>query len=182
MQRLHLAPIVAGVCVVALSACGSSGPSSAAASGSPNPQFQKDALKMSQCMRASGVPNFPDPNSSGGIDIGQTSGLDPRSPAFQAATAKCSKLLPGGGPGSHPIPPAQRRELIAQSQCMRTHGVPNYPDPQFGAGTVKIGFGPNAGIDPSSPVFQQAQKTCALLGPKGKGPKGGGNFAFRIAG
>jgi hypothetical protein len=161
-----------------LSACGSTGPSSAAASGAPNPKTAADFLKFSQCMRSHGVSKFPDPSPGGGISISDSSGVNPQSPSFQAAQKVCQKLLPGGGPGAHPLSAAQREQLIAQSQCMRTHGVPNFPDPQFQGGGVRIGLGPNSGIQPSSPAFQQAVKACGGLGRKGS--KGG--FAVRIAG
>ena len=51
------------------------------------------------------------------------------------------------------------------SRCMRSHGVPNFPDPQFqtapgGGFGVKIG-GP--GVNPSSPAFQAAQKACGKI-------------------
>jgi len=55
---------------------------------------------------------------------------------------------------------------------MRSHGVANYPDPQFGSGglgAVRIG-GPGSGLDPNSPIFQRAMQACASfgLGPKGR--------------
>jgi hypothetical protein len=51
---------------------------------------------------------------------------------------------------------------------MRSHGVPNFPDPSGGG----AGFNLNGtGINPQSPVFQSAQHTCFRLLP------GGGPFA-----
>jgi hypothetical protein len=52
-------------------------------------------LKLSVCMRAHGVPNFPDPTSSG-LHIGPN--LDPNSPQFQAAQKACARFFPGGSP------------------------------------------------------------------------------------
>jgi hypothetical protein len=43
---------------------------------------------------------------------------------------------------------------------MRSHGVTNFPDPQFSPGRVSIQIRGN-GIDPSSPIFKSAQKACA---------------------
>ncbi|MHB1834987.1 MAG: hypothetical protein ACYCXW_08475 [Solirubrobacteraceae bacterium] len=48
------------------------------------------------------------------------------------------------------------------AQCMRSHGVSNFPDPSDGA--IQIG---GSGIDPSSPAFQRAQNACAKYSPKG---------------
>jgi hypothetical protein len=54
-------------------------------------------LKLAYCMRAHGVPKFPDPTSNG-IRISPSSGLDPQSPQFQAAQKACAKDFPGGTP------------------------------------------------------------------------------------
>jgi hypothetical protein len=43
--------------------------------------------------------------------------------------------------------------------CLRTHGVPNMPVPGPGNWVAA------AGVDPSSPRFQQAERVCALLAP-----------------
>jgi hypothetical protein len=83
-------------------------------------------------MRSNGVPNFPDPNTGRG-PIFDMSGVDPSSPAFQAAQAKCQKLMGGGppGPGSTTHPSAQTlAKLLRIARCMRQHGVPQFPDPQ----------------------------------------------------
>ena len=74
-------------------------------------QQRKDfaaALKLSHCMRAHGVPKFPDPSppssgpqtqsqsGSGGNSAG-TNGVDPNSPQFKSAFQACKSLAPGGG-------------------------------------------------------------------------------------
>jgi hypothetical protein len=143
---------------VALAGCGGTGPSSAAASGAPNPAAHAEFLKFSQCMRSHGVPNFPDPSAGGGIRLDSSSGLDPRSPSFQSAQQTCRKLLPGGGP-PRDVPAAQRREMLANAECMRKHGVPNFPDPTFPKGGG-VGVGLPPGISPQSPAFQAAAKAC----------------------
>ena len=52
------------------------------------------------------------------------------------------------------------------AECMRSHDVPNFPDPGANGG----GFHPIAGINPSSPAFQSAQHACAKLQPGGGNP------------
>ena len=60
---------------------------------------------------------------------------------------------------------------IKFADCMRSHGVPNFPDPTSGGGGVKIPLG--SGVNPQSPAFQSAQKACSKLlpgGGPGRGP------------
>jgi hypothetical protein len=119
-----------------------------------------DMTKFSACMRSHGVPNFPDPSAQGGISITPSMGIDPGSSQFQAAQSACQKLMPKGTPPS----PAQQARMQAQalkfSACMRSHGVPKFPDPTFGNGGVGIKISGGSGIDPTSPQFQAAQKAC----------------------
>jgi hypothetical protein len=67
--------------------------------------IRQSALKMAACMRAHGVPNFPDPivntGPGGGVSVritGAGGGIDPSSPAFQSAQKECGPLFkkPGG--------------------------------------------------------------------------------------
>lgn len=61
--------------------------------------------------------------------------------------------------------PAQRvqQEVVGLlfSRCMRSHGVPNYPDPPApsGGGVGLFVFG-GSGIDPAAPLFRIAQRSC----------------------
>lgn len=52
------------------------------------------ALKFSPCMRAHGVPNFPDPGSDGRIPDPGSLGINQGSPKFQAANQACRKYRP----------------------------------------------------------------------------------------
>jgi hypothetical protein len=47
-----------------------------------------------KCMRANGVPDFPDPTEQGIQINGNTSALDPASPSMKAADQKCQKYAP----------------------------------------------------------------------------------------
>jgi hypothetical protein len=143
-----------------LAACGSSHkPQATAGSGGP--------LQVAKCMRAHGVTNFPDPTAGGGISITPAGGgisitpgdgLNTQSPTFRSAIVACKKLLGPKGP-PHSIPASFRRQAIANAQCMREHGVPNFPDPQFPAGGGMM-FTLPSGVSPNSPAFQQAQRIC----------------------
>jgi hypothetical protein len=126
-------------------------------------------------MRAHGVPNFPDPSASGALSITPSSGINPQSVQVQAAFDACGKLLALGG---HAPTPAQQAQALAQalrfSQCMRKHGVANFPDPQGGGGgRVSLKLNAKSGIDPRSPMFEAAQKVCQpnLPALPGSGPE-----------
>jgi hypothetical protein len=166
--------LVAVSCAVALAGCGFTGGSSeAASSGGPqSPAVTADFLKFSRCMRTHGVPNFPDPGSNG-IQLTPGSGVDPASPAFKAAQGECKNDLPGGGPkGPPPAPSASDvRAALTWAQCIRKHGVPNFPDPstkssQEGLFFRGVAFPVGPGFNPQSPAFEQAQKSCGM-GPSG---------------
>jgi hypothetical protein len=59
----------------------------------------------------------------------------------------------------------------AFARCMRSHGVPNFPDPKATGNTIEI-LGANSGVNVQSPAFQSAQKSCKHLLPGG-GPGSG---------
>jgi hypothetical protein len=171
---------LAGACI-AVAGCGSSSSSSYnAGSTGPNVTAAANAqgLKLAQCIRAHGVPNFPDPtsNGSGGIQIQQSdrsgsgsttkvNGVPVNGPAFRSAMNSCKSDLPNGGHPTAAQTAQQKAKALAMSRCMRSHGVPNFPDPTFVNGPngglgVRIG---GAGIDPSSPAFQAASKACGSI-------------------
>ena len=58
-------------------------------------------LRYARCMRAHGMPDFPDPDPGGGLQIKASRGsdLDPNSPLYKAADQACKHYMPGGGHG-----------------------------------------------------------------------------------
>ncbi len=168
-RRRHrlFALLTAVVCVIAGAGCGSSRPKPSASS------HASSFLAFSECMRSHGVTDFPDPSGQGGINIAGT-GVNPSSPAFEAARSTCKKLLPGGGPPAH-ASEQQKQQLIATSECMRSHGVTGFPDPTTettpptdpqnysiveGIGDVWL-LVPST-INVNSPAFKQAAKACSF--------------------
>lgn len=126
-----------------------------------------DGTKFSACMRKNGVPNFPDPNAQGVIQLGSADGIDLGSPKFRAAQQACRSALPNGGqPSAQQIAKAQKGAL-AFSACMRRQGIKDFPDPTFSGGGVSLRLrgGPGSDLDPQSPLFQKAQAACQGLLP-----------------
>ncbi len=54
-------------------------------------------LRYAGCMRAHGVPGFPDPVVQGDSIRWGNGQFNPHSPLFQSAQGSCRHLLPGGG-------------------------------------------------------------------------------------
>jgi hypothetical protein len=61
---------------------------------------------------------------------------------------------------------------FAFAQCMRSHGVSDFPDPKITGNFIQI-LGHNSGVNEQSPAFQSAQTSCKHLlpgGGSGSGP------------
>jgi hypothetical protein len=80
------------------------------------------------------------------------------SPAPTAGSESTTAAQTGGSGASGGTALAQ---AVAYSQCIRSHGVSNFPDP---VQTPSGGYGyRTAGIDPNSPAFQGALQACKAL-------------------
>jgi hypothetical protein len=60
-------------------------------------------------------------------------------------------------------PPSYAKSQLAAAACIRKHGVPDFPDPTFGAGGAQVNLHAPLGML-TSPAFERAQKECAKLG------------------
>jgi hypothetical protein len=155
---------VAGVTVLAVGCGGTRTPSASR----PPDRAARDAVAYSTCMRAHGLPDFPDPDSRGGFVIGIHPGSDlsARSPQYRSANNACGRLLLNGGREA----PVQEQQDIARflryAACMRAHGEPQFPDPTVSGGGVDVIL-KGSGVDPGSPQFASAQHACRSLAPGG---------------
>jgi hypothetical protein len=134
--RLVAVPVVA---ILLLAGCQSGG-SHAAATASPTALTDAQLLAVgrqySQCIRNHGVPDFPDL-----VIVSGTLGLpdDPSSEAAkvaqqhnQAATDACQPILDAlpAAARKNPTPSAEElQNLLKYAQCLRQHGIPEWPDP-----------------------------------------------------
>ena len=147
-----LAAAVAGI-VLLVAACGGSGGGSPAAAGPA--AFQK-ALAYAQCSVPT-APSWPDPDSQGNFISAKANRADFLAPA--SVNNVCEHLLPNDGRTNA----AQHQQIMSSglkySACMRSHGIPNFPDPGTNGG-FNLGVIKGLGIDTSAPQFQSAQQTC----------------------
>jgi hypothetical protein len=144
-------------------ACGSS-PSSAGSAGSPNTggPAASQQVAFARCVRAHGVPNFPDPDSSGKFSKQALQQLGVSKSRLRAAINPCSHLLPGQAP----ITVQDQQDYLKAASCMRSHGIAEFPDPTFSSGSASFTM-PTPGVNTSSPQFTRAEQICRRLIPAG---------------
>ena len=142
----------------------------AASSGAfPNlQQVYQQSLAYAGCMRTHGEPNYPDPilvNNSHEKGVTTPGNVNQNSPQYRAANSACKHLLPNDGNGPTQAQVQQgMATLVKAAECMRSHGVPNFPDPTESNGGKAIGFQMN-GVDPNTQQFRGAQRACRSLSP-----------------
>jgi len=155
-----------------LAAACSGSPSSTGPGGSPNAggSATSQLVAYTQCMRSHGVPDYPGPDSSGQmpkITSGQQVGVsDSRLTAAQGA---CQDLWPYQAPTE-----AQQRQQLTDdvkfAQCMRSHGVPDFPGPTSSDGRVEFVISVSRdGFDPHSPRIIAKAHECQYVLPAGTG-------------
>ena len=165
------AAIIATAVLVLLAAACSGSPSSTGSGGSPaaaGSARSPSALAYSACMRSQGVPNYPDPDRSGQLPKTDAQLLGVSTSQYQAAQQACRHLLPTGGSPEDCMlnsncPPALVQQMLAAdrklARCMRSHGVPNFPDPTNGGASGPVFNITKAGIsDAASHTHQFISK------------------------
>jgi hypothetical protein len=182
--RTAAAVMATAVLALLAAACGGSG-SSTGSRGSPNAPggstSSASAVAYPACMRSHGVPNYPDPDSSGQLPKPDAHHLGVSSSQLQATQQACQHLLPNNGDAINvrsvqqcmladdcPKSLVQRvlNEERSFARCMRSHGVPNWPDPitdsqgrpVFAISISKDGFNPY-----SKPIWAKGNDCSHLM-------------------
>jgi hypothetical protein len=159
--------IMAAAALLAV-ACSDS-PSSSGSGHTANagtPATAASAVRYTSCMRSHGVPDYPYPNSAGQlpkIDPASEAQLGVSASRLNTAQTACQNLWPYQGPTQA----QQRQELtdaLTFARCMRSDGVPNWPDPTTDPDSGRVEFVINSsqvGFDPRSPSPQILAKARA---------------------
>jgi hypothetical protein len=145
IARTAAAVIAAAALALLMAACSSGSPSSTGSAGSPKDSASSpSAVSYSVCIRSHGVPNYPDPDSSGTLPKPDAQAFGVSSSQLQTAQRACQHLLPATGGSltasslqqcylSDVCPQALVQQAVSEglkfSRCMRSHGVPRWPDP-----------------------------------------------------
>jgi hypothetical protein len=163
-----LAPIA-----VLMAACTASTSSDSPASGTSAASAVSEpgtgALAFARCMRANGLPKWPDPTGSGVFNksqLQQTGYTQAQTRAVE--DGPCKNVLPTAAPSASASPTItvqQQQDYLDAVACMRSHGITNFPDPTFSGGHVTLV--PPPGLQTSGTLFTQAQHICQQLIPAG---------------
>ena len=129
-------------------------------------------MALSKCTRANGLPHFSDRAAGPGGSVGVNGlmegpngsfvvdGITFAGPAFCTARKTCAEYLAPNGPPSA-LSASQKAAALANAECMRKRGVPNFPDPTFATGgAANVNLGP--GLNPLSTAFERAASECGL--------------------
>ena len=135
-------------------------------------------------MRSHGLPSFPDPGANGQVPKADPLALGVSSSQLQAAQTACQRLYPtnGGSLGASlrqceetgNCPQAMVQQVVIAmrrfSRCMRSHGVPNWPDPSVDSeGRPGFNLVPIHGTDWNAPYIQNKIYQCEHVMPAGGG-------------
>lgn len=162
------ARVIAAAALVPLAACAASGsPKAAPAANS------QTGIDYAGCMRSHGVQRYPDPSKSNELP----SGLPKVSPQqlqvsdaqYQAAQNACAHLLPNGGQLTQSQSQQDLNAMRRFARCMRSHGVPTWPDPSNGPAGWGFDLVNSRGFDPDSQQIDNTMGVCQRALPHGTG-------------
>jgi hypothetical protein len=151
---------VAALALLAAGCGGNGSPHVASGTHTAATTGQNAMLSYSHCMRAHGLPHFPDPQQMGTnpkLVIRRLIGDDPH---FPVAARACESLLPNVRSGRQETPQQMHARVAAElsfARCMRGHGLSRFPDPN-GQGELSVEMVQAQGIDVhSTPVLHVVQ-------------------------
>jgi hypothetical protein len=86
--------------------------------------------QLAHCIRSHGMPGWPDPIINPLTSAPDWPQSAPRLPAsIEQACQSVASRLPPDAQQSQPPTPASMQALVRFARCMRSHGVPAWPDP-----------------------------------------------------
>jgi hypothetical protein len=153
------APLVTAVALLA-AGCGSSTHSGNSSSNRPEASGQLSvAAAFSRCVRAHGLPNYPDPTAANPKITAPQLGVSQSQ--YRAAMTPCTHLLPNDGGSQETAAQARTRlaDELSFAKCMRSRGVARFPDPTA-QGDLSIHMVEAQGIDVHSPAVLRVVTAC----------------------
>ena len=175
-RRALVALVLVGLIALVGAGCGSnaatgtassasnngSGASSGSASGANTQATKREkAVKFAECVRAHGVPHFPDPGTSGDFNFG----VDVSEQTFTNAVNACKSLEPPGALSAKRST-KQQSAALRFAACVRANGVPDFPDPVNGQPLIDTTHIPSSNQTGGMTILNAATHKCGgVLGP-----------------
>lgn len=173
-RRSLVALALAGLIGLAGAGCGSTGAAGTATSARTTDSGadkslskQEKAVKFAECMRANGVPHFPDPDPRGEVNFG----VDVTPQVFTRAVDACKALKPPGALSSKRTPKEQAASLRF-AECVRAHGVSDFPDPVNGQPLIDTTRIPSSNKPGGMTILNAATNACGRILQKSAGGQG----------
>jgi hypothetical protein len=119
-------------------------------------------------MRENGYPDFPDPKASGEFP---NIGISVSGPVWLKALRACKELQP---PGSFSAERSPEQQSAARrfAQCVREHGVPDFPDPVKGEPLIDTYKIPSSNKPGGMAILNAATAKCGDLANEALGGQG----------
>jgi hypothetical protein len=155
---------LAALAIVALVGAGCSngsadkGNTGTASSANKELTAQEKAVKFAECMRASGVPHFPDPDPKGDYNFG----VDVTPKVWLKAVDACKALKPPGALSAKRTPKQQSASLRF-AQCVRENGVKDFPDPVNGEPLIDTYKIPSSNKPGGMTILNSATQKCGSV-------------------
>jgi hypothetical protein len=141
-------------------AAGASSVSASSAAGTQATKREK-AVKFAECVRAHGVPHFPDPDVTGNFNFA----VDVSATTFTAAVSACKALQPPGTLSGHRST-TQQSAALSFAACVRANGVRDFPDPVNGQPLIDTNKIPSSNQPGGMSILNAATRKCgSILGP-----------------
>jgi hypothetical protein len=115
------------------------------------------------CMRRNGAPDFPDADSQGRFNL--TPEVPRPTPGLERAMEACEELKRAAYALDPQLAEGRRQKLqmlLDYAACMRSHGVPNFPDPTVDGDGDGMGFENllQSNVNPRAPAYRAAERAC----------------------
>ncbi|MEN3310604.1 MAG: hypothetical protein V7603_6806 [Micromonosporaceae bacterium] len=161
---LLVLPAASAGCGLGRAATGHPAPAaSASAAAASAARYLAIGRRFAQCVRAHGIPGFPDPVLNDGyLELPAGSGPQGKAGlrANKAAQNACQPILaelpPTATRKRGPQKTLSMQNLLRFAQCVRQHGIPRWPDPDAN-GDFPLSA---AGIAGKSPAVAAAMQSC----------------------
>jgi len=155
--RILAGPLLA-VLLAGTAACTNDGGGQAAPGASAGADPAAQAQKYAACIRAHGVPDFPDPDPDGNFSGGDAKNLDRTKlvPAMEA----CQDLATGTiGKATSQMTADQADKFRAYAGCMRDHGI-DMPDPDPNGSLLTWAQSWQSTVNTGDPHFKTSSDAC----------------------